>query len=99
MPIGLIGCGNIAYQMHAPTLTATPEVEVAAIADVTPARLRLLQDVLGLAAQDCYADARDLLARPDLEAVVMTVPQRFRRDLVLAAIAAGKHILCEKPIA
>src|SRR4029453_8492138 len=37
--------------------------------------------------------------RPDLEAVVVTVPQRFHRDLVLAAIAAGKHILCEKPIA
>lgn len=99
MRIGLIGCGNIAYQMHAPTLAATPGVEVAGIADVTPARLQVLRDLLGLPAARCHPDARDLLARAEIEAVVVTVPQRFRRDLVMAAITAGKHVLCEKPIA
>src|SRR5438132_9088662 len=85
--------------MHAPTFQSMPEVEVSAIADITPARLALMKDLLGLSEADCYRDAGLLLRRADLDCVVITVPQPFRREIVLSAVEAGKHILCEKPIA
>lgn len=97
--IGLIGCGNIACQMHAPTYKAMPEVQVCAVADVTPARLSLMKELLNLSDADCYSETEQLLMRDDIDCVVIMTPQQFRREIVIAAAQAGKQILCEKPIA
>ncbi|MCY4107102.1 MAG: Gfo/Idh/MocA family oxidoreductase [Chloroflexi bacterium] len=97
--VGLIGCGNVVSYGHAPAIQALPEVELVALADVTPARRQIGQQWFGLSDEDVYADHRALLARGDLEAVVVAVPQRYRRDIVLAAFAAGLHVLSEKPLA
>ncbi|MCY4010104.1 MAG: Gfo/Idh/MocA family oxidoreductase [Anaerolineaceae bacterium] len=97
--VGLIGCGNVVSYGHAPAIQALPAVELVALADVTPARRQIGQQWFGLSDEDVYADHRALLARGDLEAVVVAVPQRYRRDIVLAAFAAGLHVLSEKPLA
>jgi predicted dehydrogenase len=99
LKIGLIGCGNVVSYGHRPALTSLDEVELVALADVTEARRKIGQDWFGLRDDQLYSDYRDVLARADIDAVAVTVPQRFRREIVLAAAAAGKHVLSEKPIA
>lgn len=97
--VGLIGCGNVVGYGHAPAIRALPDVELVALADITPARRKIGQQWFGLTEEQIYANHRDLLARGDLEAVVVAVPQRFRREIVLAAFDAGLHVLSEKPLA
>jgi predicted dehydrogenase len=97
--VGLIGCGNVVSYGHKPALTTLADVELVALADITPARRQIGQGWFGLGDEDLYESYRDVLARDDVDAVAVTVPQQFRRQIVLDAIAAGKHILSEKPIA
>jgi len=96
--VGLIGCGNVVSYGHKPALTTLPDVQLVALADVTPARRKIGQAWFGLSNSNLYKDYRAVLARDDVDAVAVTVPQKFRRQIVLDAIAAGKHILSEKPI-
>lgn len=97
--IGLIGCGNVGVRVHLPALGATAGIEVGAAADPTPERLAAAAEAARLAPADLHADWRDLLARPDVDAVVVATPQRFRPEIAVAAAEAGKHLLCEKPLA
>lgn len=96
--VGLIGCGNVVSYGHRPALTTLPDVELVALADITPERRTIGQAWFGLSDANLYADYKDVIARRDVEAVVVTVPQQFRRQIVLDAFAAGKHVLSEKPI-
>jgi predicted dehydrogenase len=95
----LIGCGNVVSYGHRPALTTLDGLKLVALADVTEARRKIGQEWFGLSNENLYADHQDLLARRDVDAVVVTVPQQFRRQIVLDALAAGKHVLSEKPIA
>lgn len=97
--VGLIGCGNVVSYGHRPALTTLPDVELVALADITPERRKIGQDWFGLRDDQLYADYKDVLALNHVDAVAVTVPQQFRRQIVLDAIAAGKHVLSEKPIA
>lgn len=99
MRIGLIGCGNIGVNAHIPGVQANEGMTVVAAADPTPERLAAAGEAAGLAADNLYADWRDLLARDDIDAVIVATPQRFRPEIVIAAAQAGKHILAEKPLA
>lgn len=97
--IGLIGCGNVVVYGHRPALTSLPQLQLIALADITPQRRKLGADWFGLRDDQLYADYRDLLAIDALDAVVVAVPQQFRPAIVLDALAAGVHVLSEKPIA
>jgi UDP-N-acetyl-2-amino-2-deoxyglucuronate dehydrogenase len=99
LPVGMIGCGNVVSYGHMPALTTLSDVELVALADITPERRKIGQDWFGLSDDNLYTDYKDVIARDDIEAVVITVPQKFRRQIVLDAFAAGKHVLSEKPIA
>jgi predicted dehydrogenase len=99
MRLGVIGCGNVSVNFHLPACLAEPGVDVVAVADPTPARLELFRQRGRLEASACYADAADVLARPDVDAVLVATPPRVRPPILQAAIAAGKHVLSEKPIA
>ena len=97
--VGLIGCGNVVSYGHKPALLTVPELELRALADITPARRAIGQEWFGLADADLYESYKDVIRRDDIDAVVVTVPQQFRRQIVLDAFAAGKHVLSEKPLA
>ena len=98
--VGIVGCGNIAARTHAPTWLEFPDlVRVVAIADPHPDARDRLRRQLGLSNADAYADAGNLIARADVDIVDICTPQAFRRDLLVRAAEAGKHILCEKPLA
>ena len=99
MRIGLIGCGNVGVNAHIPAVQANEGMTIVAAADPTPERLQVAATAAGLGVDDLYADWRELLARQDVEAVIVATPQRFRPEIVIAAATTGKHILAEKPLA
>jgi predicted dehydrogenase len=99
MRIGLIGTGNIGVNAHIPAVRANEGMTIVAAADPTPERLQVAAEAAGLGPDDLYPNWHDLLARDDIEAVIVATPQRFRPEIVIAAANAGKHILAEKPLA
>ncbi|MCY3780796.1 MAG: Gfo/Idh/MocA family oxidoreductase [Chloroflexi bacterium] len=98
LKVGLIGCGNVVNYGHRPALTTLPDVELVALADITPARRAIGADWFNLDHTQLYTDYHDLLALNEIEAVVIAVPQKHRPQIALDAFAAGKHVLSEKPI-
>ena len=96
--IGIIGCGNIVSAGHKPALDALDNVEVVALMDVTPARLKLGQEWFQLPDEALYTDYQSLIDRDDVDIVLVTVPQQFRKDMVTYALEKGKHVLSEKPV-
>ena len=99
MRIGLIGAGNVGVNAHIPAVQANEGMTIVAAADPTPDRLQAAATVVGLDADNLHGDWRHLLARNDIDAVIVATPQRFRPEIVIAAATAGKHILAEKPLA
>jgi len=98
--VGIIGCGNIAARAHLPAWEQCRDLaEVVAIADPNEAARSRVGDFAGLTDADRHADASDLIKRDDIDIIDVCTPQAFRRDVLVAAAEAGKHILCEKPLA
>jgi predicted dehydrogenase len=91
--VGLLGYGAIGDE-HARALVAVDGLELAAVCDTNPARV----DAARLVAPDLtsYADGEDLLAA-DLDLVVVSTPPNTHADWALRTIAAGKHVVVEKP--
>lgn len=98
--VGIIGCGNVALNFHVPAYDVVPDrYIVVGMADPTPERLELGRAAARLTDSQVHLEAAELLAREDIDVVDVCTPQHLHRDLVVAAARAGKHILCEKPIA
>lgn len=91
---GIIGTGEITRIMR-PAFTVTGNSRVVAVADVNGDAARTEAEALGGA--EAFTDYRDLLASPAVQAVYIATPPFLHREMVLAAMAAGKHVLCEKP--
>ncbi|TWT56176.1 Gfo/Idh/MocA family protein [Allorhodopirellula solitaria] len=93
---GVLGTGRITRRLVA-DLQSTPGVEVSAIASRTAERARWAADSHGIPAAVSGYDA--LLARDDVDAVYIALPPSLHHQWTLAACRAGKHVLCEKPVA
>jgi predicted dehydrogenase len=94
---GILGAANFALEQMAPAIHAARGAELAALATTNPSRAAMFQDFApGLRVQDSY-DA--LLADPAIDAVYIPLPNHLHVEWTLKAIAAGKHVLCEKPLA
>ena len=95
--VGVVGVGRMG-RCHAENLRSkVPEAKLTAVADVDlQAAGRLAAD---LEIDHFYASIEELVARKDIDAVLIASPSRFHLANVQAAAAAGKHILCEKPLA
>lgn len=88
--IAIIGFGKIAEDQHLPSIRANPAFELAAIASA--------RGVGGEHAERVFIDHREMLsAMPDLDAVAICTPAGPRRDIARDCLAAGKHVLLEKP--
>ncbi len=92
---GLIGCGRVAPR-HAQSLAQLPETRLVAVADVKPSRAENFAQEYRAA---MHSDHRSLLERDDVDAVSICVPSGLHAEVTLDALAAGKHVLVEKPIA
>ncbi|MFA6254674.1 MAG: Gfo/Idh/MocA family oxidoreductase [Patescibacteria group bacterium] len=91
---GIIGCGNIAPK-HADAIASIPGAHLVAVSDVVYAAASRLGLKYGV---DRYVDFREMLERPEIDAVCLCVPSGMRLEIGLDCIQAGKHIMCEKPI-
>ena len=94
--IGIIGVGQIGKQ-HLDNYKRIDSVEVVAIADIDKAEARRVSEVHGIA--DVYFDARELLERDDIDAVDVCLHNNLHMPYTVAALKAGKHVYCEKPMA
>ena len=94
---GLIGCGDIAAKRVAPALRGTPGSALVAVAR---ARAELAADFARQhGARRWYADWREVLDDREIDAVYLATPVRLHAEQAVAAAEAGKHVLCEKPMA
>ncbi len=94
MRVGVVG-GGWPGRRHAEAFTASGAGLVTAVADVDPAARAALEEMCPGARG--FASAEELLADADVEAVVVALPTFLHRPVVIAALEAGKHVLCEKP--
>lgn len=92
--VGIIGAGWPGRR-HADGYAACPDAELVAISDLNPARRRAFAAEYGV--QHTYGDYEDLLADPDIDAVSVALPNFLHKPATVAALEAGKHVLCEKP--
>jgi predicted dehydrogenase len=96
--VGVIGCGTIAQSAHLPAIARLRDrARLVAVADVRGPAAEHAARTWG--AEEAYADYRALLERQDINVVVIATPEFLHPEQVQAAAAAGKHILCEKPMA
>ncbi len=94
--VGMIGCGSMGRE-HARNLRLLAGARLVAVSDPSEeARRRLIAEG---EVPHVYANHRDLLERGDVDAVIITVPNALHGSVALDAIAAGKHVLLEKPLA
>ncbi|HET8660426.1 MAG TPA: Gfo/Idh/MocA family oxidoreductase [Micromonosporaceae bacterium] len=93
---GVVGCGLIAHLAHLPSLRLIPGVEVSAVCDADPHRMRLARDVFGVPTGT--TEARELLALETVDAVVVATDDVAHAEVVVAALEAGKHVFVEKPL-
>jgi predicted dehydrogenase len=91
--VGLIGSGSVACRIHLPGLRLCPGVEITGVASVDDDA----EEKTGV--KRIYRSYRQLLEQPEIDAVVIATPNHLHREMALAALAAGKHVLCEKPLA
>ena len=96
LQIGVIGCGSIARHRHLPEYAENPRAVVRAVCDVVPHRAVEMADKYGART---YADYTELLRDPNIQAVSVCLPNVLHAKVTVAALQAGKHVLCEKPMA
>lgn len=94
--IGIIGAGGIA-QAHLEAARREPRAEVVAIADVSTDMANEKARQYGI--PHVFADYREMLAESQIDAAIVCVPNYLHAEAAKQALAAGKHLLCEKPIA
>ena len=94
--LGIVGCGGICRGSHVPFYQNENRVEVVAVCDLLPERTAAIRAFFPAAT--AYADYRDLLARPEIDAIDICTPNDLHSEVAIAAFQAGKHVICEKPL-
>lgn len=94
---GMIGAGTIGREWMADAIAAQPDGELRGIASSDPERARAFAREKGIAVAYDSVDA--LLADPEIDAVYISTTNEWHKPQAVAAAAAGKHVLCEKPLA
>ncbi|MDD4871372.1 MAG: Gfo/Idh/MocA family oxidoreductase [Kiritimatiellae bacterium] len=102
--VGQIGCGNIGSNYHIPTLSRMPDVRIIAVADAYKSRRDAAATKLNMQYGDknavtAYADFREILARTDVDAVIIGAHDNWHTPMSIAAANAGKDVYCQKPLA
>jgi predicted dehydrogenase len=93
----IVGTGGITLQNHLPGLAMCKDVRVSALCDTNPATLETARQQTGVEA--CSTKFEEIVTRDDVDAVIIATPNIAHKPIALAAIASGKHVLCEKPLA
>lgn len=95
--VAVLGAGAWAQQAHIPGWRRDPRCEVAVICDPVRERAEAFAGEFGVA--ESSSDWQQVVARPDIDIVDVCTPSHTHFELSMAALEAGKHVLCEKPVA
>lgn len=96
--VGIIGCGGIANNKHLPAIKKLKDVEVVAFCDIIQERAEKAAKDFGTESAKVFADYNELI-KLDLDAVYVCTPNRSHSEISVAALKAGKNVMCEKPMA
>ena len=97
---GFIGCGGIADQKYFPGIKANSTLcEMVAFCDSDETRATKAAQTWGIKGAKVYSDYKKLIAQPDIDVVFVMTPNVSHAPIVVEAFAAGKHVMCEKPMA
>ena len=97
--IGIIGCGGIANGKHLPSLKKVENCEIVAFCDIILERAEESAKKFGAADAKVYLDYKELLKDESIDVVHVCTPNRSHSFITVDALEAGKHVMCEKPMA
>lgn len=97
--VGLVGCGGISHVHFTGWDRLYPECEVVAICDILPEAMERRGTEFEVPRDQWYLDHREMLKQADLDAVDICVPNGAHAEIAINSLKAGKHVLCEKPLA
>ncbi|NML67125.1 Gfo/Idh/MocA family oxidoreductase [Hymenobacter sp. RP-2-7] len=99
--IALVGLGNYSTGQLAPALQQTQHCRLAGVVTGSPAKVQRWQQQYGLPAKNCYdyQTFDRLVDNPDIDIVYVVLPNALHAEYVVRAAQAGKHVICEKPMA
>lgn len=96
LKVGVIGVGGIA-KMHFPGWNNSPHTELVALSDPMGEVLNRVSDAENVALR--FENPQDLINHPDIDIIDVCTPNMYHAPLSIAALDAGKHVICEKPLA
>jgi len=97
--IGIIGCGGIANGKHLPALKTIDRVDIVAFCDLDRGKAQKAAAEYGIEGAKVYTDYKELLGDKTIEICYVLTPNRSHADISCDAMRAGKHVMCEKPMA
>lgn len=97
--IGIIGCGGIANAKHLPALAALEDVEMIAFCDIIKDRAVAKAKEFGTENARVYTNYKDLIESGDIDVIHVLTPNDSHCEITVASLKAGKHVMCEKPMA
>lgn len=97
--VGIIGCGGIANGKHMPALRSVGNVQMVGFCDIIRERAEKAAREYGVDQAGVYTDYHDLLADDTIEVVHVCTPNKEHSFITIDALEAGKHVMCEKPMA
>lgn len=97
--VGIVGCGGIANNKHLPAIQNNGNYEIIAFCDIIRERAEAAKEKFGTEDARVYTDYTELVKEKDIEAVYVLTPNKSHAAISVAAMKAGKHVMCEKPMA
>lgn len=97
MKVAVIGCGTIANNAHIPAYMKNEKAQIKYFCDIIPERAQAAVEKYGCG--EAVTDYRVVLSDPEVEAISVCTPNKAHSEIAIAALKAGKNVLCEKPAA
>jgi predicted dehydrogenase len=97
--VAIIGCGGIANGKHLPSLSKLDTVELVAFCDIIVERAQKAADQYGAEGAKVYENYKELLKDGSIDVIHVCTPNDAHADISIDAMEAGKHVMCEKPMA
>ena len=96
LKVGIIGCGGIANSKHLPALKSqNKKAEIVAFCDIVEDRAVLAAKEYGTENAKVYKDYKKLLEDKSIDVIHVCTPNRSHSEITVAALEAGKHVMCE----
>ncbi len=99
LKVGLVGCGGISGAHFPGWQKLNPECQVVAICDILDTALQKRGTEFSIPKEQWYLDHREMLKHADIDAVDICVPNMVHEEITVNSLKAGKHVMCEKPLA